>query len=67
MVHEQLKQVKPTMNLDEQRLREITEHKTFYHHKLDEAETELEKDLLQVQIDKLNEEQSEILKRCKAI
>ena len=55
------------MNLDEQRLREITEYKTFYYRKLEEAETELEHDLIEAQIDKLNTEQNEILKRCKAI
>ena len=52
------------MNLDETRLREIKEHKIFYHSKLKEAETILEKDLLQVQIDRLNEEETEILERC---
>lgn len=52
------------MNRDENRLREIKEHKIFYHSKLEEAETILEKDLLQVQIDRLNEEETEILERC---
>ena len=55
------------MNRDENRLREIKEHKIFYHHRLKEAETILEKDLLQVQIDRLNEEEQEILKRCNII
>ena len=53
------------MNLDERRLSEIKEFKAFYHMKLGEAETELEKDLIQVQINKLSDEENEILKRCK--
>ena len=55
------------MNRDENRLREIKEHKIFYHSKLEKAETILEKDLLQVQLDKLNDEEQDILKRCNAI
>ena len=53
------------MNLDERRLRDIKEFKAFYHVKLGEAESELERDLLQVQLNKLCDEESEILKRCK--
>ena len=52
------------MNLDEQRLKEISEFKLFYNNKIKEAETELEKDLIQVKIDRLNDEQKDILKRC---
>lgn len=55
------------LNLDEQRLREIGVYKTFYHKKIEEAESELEEALIQAQISKLDEEQTDILKRCKAI
>ena len=52
------------MNLDETRLKEIKEFKLFYKNKLSEAESELESDLLQSRINRLNEEETEILKRC---
>ena len=55
------------MNLDNQRLKEIKEFKTFYHAKLEQAETELEHDLLQIQLDKLDQEEKEILERCDVI
>lgn len=52
------------MNFDEQRLKEIKEFKIFYRNKIEDAETELEKDLLQVRLDELNDEEQDILKRC---
>ena len=52
------------MNLDEQRLREITEFRAFYEIKLNEENTDLGKDLIQVQIQKLDDEKEDILKRC---
>lgn len=55
------------MNLDETRLKEIQQYKQIYNKKLEHAESELEHDLLTVQIDKLTEEELEILKRCDAI
>ena len=55
------------MNLDETRLKEIQEYKRIYTHKLEHAESELEHDLLTIQLDKLNEEEIDILKRCDAI
>lgn len=55
------------MNLDETRLQEIKEYKIFYHRKLKEENTELGKDLIQSQINKLDEEEQDILKRCKAL
>ena len=54
------------MNLDEQRLREITEFREFYEIKLKEENTDLGKDLIQVQIQKLDDEKEDILKRCNA-
>ena len=54
------------VNLDEQRLREITEFRAFYEMKLKEENTDLGKDLIQVQIQKLDEEKEDILKRCNA-
>jgi hypothetical protein len=52
------------LNPDNQRLKEIQTYKTIYHQKLQKAETELEKDLIEIQITKLNQEEKEILKRC---
>ena len=52
------------MNPDNTRLKDIQTHKTIYHQKLQKAETELEKDLIEIQITKLNQEEKEILKRC---
>ena len=52
------------MNLDNQRLKEIQTFKAFYNARLSEAETVLERDLLQIQLTKLNEEETEILERC---
>jgi hypothetical protein len=52
------------MNRDETRLKEIQTHKQFYHQRLKKAETILEKELLQIQLTKLNEEETDILKRC---
>ena len=54
------------MNLDEQRLREITEFRAFYEMKLKEETSDLGKDLIQCQINKLDEEKEDILKRCNA-
>ena len=54
------------MNRDEQRLREITEFRAFYEIKLKEENTDLGKDLIQVQIQKLDDEKEDILKRCNA-
>ena len=54
------------MNLDEQRLKEITEFRAFYKAKLEEENTELGRELIQVQIQKLDEEKEDILKRCNA-
>ena len=55
------------MNRDETRLKEIQDYKRFYHSKIQSAESELEHDLLQVQLDKLNDEETSILKRSDAI
>ena len=55
------------MNQDNQRLKEIQEFKKFYKSKINEAETELESDMLQVQFNKLEEEEKEILKRFDVI
>ena len=52
------------MNFDECRLKEIQEYKKFYQIKLDEDNTELGKDLIQSRINKLEEEEKEILNRC---
>ena len=56
-----------TLNPENRRLKEIQTHKQFYHQRLKEAKTELETDLLEIQLDKLNKEETDILKRCKAI
>lgn len=53
------------MNLDEQRLKEIQEYKTFYKMKLDEDNTELGVNLIKTKIEDLEHEEKEILKRCK--
>ena len=53
------------MNIDEQRLKEIKEYKTFYQKKLEEDNTELGVRLIQAKIEDLDEEEKEILKRCK--
>ena len=55
------------MNLDNKRLKEIQTFKAFYHAKLDEAETELETDLLNIQLSKLDDEEKQILERCDVI
>ena len=55
------------MNRDETRLKEIQDFKKFYKIKINEAERELEKDLLQVQLNKLSEEEHDILRRCNAL
>ena len=55
------------MNQDNQRLKEIQEFKKFYKSRMDEAETEFESDILQVQFNKLEEEEKEILKRFDVI
>ena len=55
------------MNLDNRRLKEIQSFKLFYKQRISEAESELEHDLLEIQLNKLNEEEEDILKRCKAI
>lgn len=55
------------MNLDERRLQEITQYKAFYHKRLKEEPTPLGKDLIEMQLRKLDEEQTEILKRCNAL
>ena len=55
------------MNIDNQRLKEIQTFKAFYHARLEESETELETDLLNIQLDKLDDEEQEILKRCDVI
>ena len=52
------------MNMDESRLKEIQEYKKFYQIKLNEDNTELGKDLIQSKINKLEEEEKEILERC---
>lgn len=51
------------MNLDNQRLREIQQFKQFYKARLEEDNTELEKDLLQIRYDELETEEKEILER----
>ena len=51
------------MNLDNQRLREIQQFKKFYKERLKEDNTELEQDLLQIQYNKLENEEKEILER----
>ena len=60
----QKREVKKKMNPDNTRLKDIQTYKTIYHQKLQKAETELEKDLIEIQITKLNQEEKEILKRC---
>lgn len=52
------------MNFDETRLKEIQEYKAFYNARLDEDNTELGRDLIQSQINKLEKEEKEILNRC---
>ena len=51
------------MILDNQRLREIQQFKKFYLERLKEDNTELEQDLLQIQYNKLENEEKEILER----
>jgi len=53
------------LNLDEQRLKEIQEYKRFYQMKLDEDNTELGVNLIKTKIEDLENEEKEILKRCK--
>ena len=53
------------LNLDEQRLKEIQEYKRFYQMKLDEDNTELGVNLIKMKIEDLENEEKEILKRCK--
>lgn len=53
------------MNLDETRLKEIQEFKTFYHNKLETEDTEIGKLLLQEKIKELTIEENDILQRCK--
>ena len=53
------------MNLDERRLKEIQEYKHFYYQKLQTADTELSKDLIEAKIEVLETEEQNILKRCK--
>jgi len=55
------------LNLDETRLKEIQTYKLFYRKRIEQAESELEVDLLEIQLSKLNEEEQDILKRCHAI
>ena len=54
-----------TLNIDEQRLKEIQEYKRFYQMKLDEDNTELGVNLIKTKIEDLENEEKEILKRCK--
>ena len=54
-----------TLNIDEQRLKEIQEYKQFYKMKLDEDNTELGVNLIKMKIEDLENEEKEILKRCK--
>ena len=51
------------MNQDNARLREIQQFKKFYSERLKEDNTELEQDLLQIQYNKLENEEKEILER----
>ena len=51
------------MNLENQRLREIQQYKKFYSERLKEENAELEQDLLQIQYNKLENEEKEILER----
>ena len=51
------------MNQDNVRLREIQQYKKFYSERLKEDNTELEQDLLQIQYNKLENEEKEILER----
>ena len=55
------------LNLDETRLKEIQTFKLFYRERIEQAESELEVDLLEIQLNKLNEEEHDILKRCNAL
>lgn len=57
--------MKKESRLDKQRLKEIKEYKTFYQKKLEEDNTELGVRLIQAKIEDLDEEEKEILKRCK--
>jgi hypothetical protein len=59
-----IKRGEKTLNPENRRLKEIQTYKTIYHQKLQKAETILEKDLIEIQITKLNQEEKEILKRC---
>ena len=54
-----------TLNIDEQRLKEIQEYKRFYQMKLDEDNTDLGVNLIKMKIEDLENEEKEILKRCK--
>ena len=51
------------MNPPEKRLKQIQTQKTIYQERLKNAETELEHDLLTIQINKLNDEEKNILKK----
>lgn len=51
------------MNLDNQRLKEIQQHKIFYQKRLEEDNTELEQDLLEMKFKALETEEKEILQR----
>ena len=51
------------MNLENQRLREIQQYKKFYKKRLEEDNTELEQDLLQIRYNQLANEEKEILER----
>jgi len=51
------------INRDETRLKEIQTYKNSYNNLLKTAETILEKDLIQIQLDKLNQEEKQILER----
>ena len=51
------------MNVDNVRLREIQQFKKFYKERMKENNTELEQDPLQIQYNKLENEEKEILER----
>lgn len=53
------------MNLDERRLKDIQESKVFYKARLKEDNTDLGVELIKCKIEGLNEEEKDILERCK--
>jgi len=55
------------MNLDNQRLKEIKEMLSAYYHELNKSDSITECLQIQAHIDKLEQEEKQILKRCDVI